>query len=117
MRISLHSFAPTRTFLYVIGVSMRTRTALSISGSVFLILVSLAQSQTFNQLYSFQGSSDGGHPFSNVVRDAAGNIYGTAYSGGTFGNCSYPGCGVPHTLPHPRNETPFYTFAGPPTQV
>src|SRR5882757_6360843 len=114
MRVLLHSFAPTRTLLYVIGVSMRT--ALSIAGSVFLVLASLAQSQTFNQLYSFQGSSDGGHPFSNVVRDTAGNTYGTAYSGGNFGgNCNYPGCGVVYKLDPAGNETVLYTFAGPPS--
>jgi hypothetical protein len=42
---------------------MRMRTTLSIAGLVFVVLASLAQSQTFNQLYSFQGSSDGGHSF------------------------------------------------------
>src|SRR5882724_1607547 len=112
MRIVVHSSAPPWIFLSVIGVPMRM--VLSIAGSVLLVLASLAQSQTFNQLYSFQGGSDGGHPFSGVVRDSAGNIYGTAYAGGIYGNCSYPGCGVIYKLDPAGNETAFYTFAGPP---
>jgi len=43
------------------------------------------QAQTFNVLYSFTGSSDGGEPYAGLVRDAAGNLYGTAISGGAFG--------------------------------
>src|SRR3954463_13364850 len=114
MGISFHSPALPRIFQPVIGVPMRMRTALTITGSALMIFASLAQSQVFNQLYNFQGSSDGGHPFSNVVRDTAGNIYGTAYSGGTFANCSYPGCGVVYKLDPAGNETALYTFAGPP---
>jgi uncharacterized repeat protein (TIGR03803 family) len=30
-------------------------------------------------LYSFTGAMDGANPFSGVARDAAGNLYGTAY--------------------------------------
>ena len=35
-------------------------------------------------LYTFTGGDDGGSPEAAVVRDATGNIYGTAYLG-TFG--------------------------------
>ena len=35
-------------------------------------------------LYSFDGA-DGANPYSGVVRDAAGNLYGTTYAGGTNG--------------------------------
>ncbi len=38
---------------------------------------------TFTQLYSFTGGSDGGNPIGGVVLDGNGNIYGTAFSGGT----------------------------------
>lgn len=41
--------------------------------------------RTFNVLYTFQGSSDGGEPYAGLVRDAAGNLYGTAISSGAFG--------------------------------
>jgi len=44
-----------------------------------------APSRTFKVLYTFQGSSDGGEPYAGLVRDAAGNLYGTAISSGAFG--------------------------------
>jgi uncharacterized repeat protein (TIGR03803 family) len=33
-------------------------------------------------LYSFTGGADGGNPLVGVIRDRAGNLYGTADSGG-----------------------------------
>jgi len=33
-------------------------------------------------LHSFTGGADGGHPYPGVIRDSAGNLYGTTYSGG-----------------------------------
>jgi len=33
-------------------------------------------------LYSFTGGVDGGTPDASVIRDPAGNLYGTTYSGG-----------------------------------
>jgi uncharacterized repeat protein (TIGR03803 family) len=47
----------------------------------------------YTDLYDFSGSSDGGYPVSNVVFDAAGNLYGTASIGGTGTACT-GGCGV-----------------------
>ncbi len=38
---------------------------------------------TYTDLYDFTGSSDGANPASNVVLDASGNLYGTAYQGGS----------------------------------
>lgn len=37
-------------------------------------------------LYSFLGGSDGAHPYTGVVLDAAGNLYGTTFDGGVCGN-------------------------------
>jgi uncharacterized repeat protein (TIGR03803 family) len=34
-------------------------------------------------LWTFDGTTDGGLPFAGLVRDSAGNLYGTASSGGT----------------------------------
>ena len=34
-------------------------------------------------LYSFTGEADGGGPWAGVVRDSAGNLYGTTPYGGT----------------------------------
>ncbi|HEY6294000.1 MAG TPA: choice-of-anchor tandem repeat GloVer-containing protein, partial [Terriglobia bacterium] len=49
---------------------------------------------TESVLYTFTGGADGGRPFAGLVRDAAGNLYGTAQSGGDL-NCNAPyGCGT-----------------------
>jgi hypothetical protein len=40
---------------------------------------------TFTDLYDFTGGNDGGFPVSNVILDGQGNLYGTAFLGGTGG--------------------------------
>jgi uncharacterized repeat protein (TIGR03803 family) len=60
-------------------------------GSVFKLSPS-ANGWIYTNLYDFTGGSDGGHPVSNVVIDAQGNLYGTASQGGN-GSCNH-GCGV-----------------------
>jgi uncharacterized repeat protein (TIGR03803 family) len=37
-------------------------------------------------LYTFKGGSDGSEPFTGVILDKSGNVYGTATFGGTGGN-------------------------------
>jgi uncharacterized repeat protein (TIGR03803 family) len=37
-------------------------------------------------LYSFTGGTDGASPRSGVIRDSSGNLYGTTYDGGEFGD-------------------------------
>lgn len=49
-------------------------------------LPSQAWDGTAQVLYSFSGETDGGYPASDLVTDAAGNIYGTSVEGGTFGS-------------------------------
>ncbi len=44
-----------------------------------------AQAQTYRVVYSFQGGTDGAHPFGGLIRDSAGTHYGTTYRGGTHG--------------------------------
>jgi uncharacterized repeat protein (TIGR03803 family) len=51
-------------------------------GSVFRLTPS-GGGFTFTSLHDFTGGVDGGRPFSNVVFDAAGNLYGTTLQGGT----------------------------------
>ena len=51
-----------------------------------ILLVSstqLAQAQTFSVLYTFGNGTDGGTPYAGLVRDSAGNLYGTTFAGGT----------------------------------
>jgi hypothetical protein len=44
-----------------------------------------APAQTLTILYTFNGSPDGAYPHSPLVRDAAGNLYGNTFQGGSFG--------------------------------
>ncbi len=57
-------------------------------------------------LYSFTGGADGGDPVAGVIRDSAGNLYGTTYSGGTGGY------GVVYKLDAAGHETVLYSFTG-----
>ena len=50
-----------------------------------VVVAQSAPTRTFKVLYTFQGSSDGGEPYAGLVRDSAGNLYGTAISSGAFG--------------------------------
>jgi uncharacterized repeat protein (TIGR03803 family) len=71
-----------------------------------------ARAQTFTILYSFTGGADGSLPDSRVIRDSAGNLYGTTPSGGSFLNCSGTGCGTVFKLDTSGNETVLYSFTG-----
>jgi len=61
-------------------------------------------------LYRFSGSSDGGNPFSAVIFDQSGNIYGTTSAGGAYGLGTVfelsPAGGGTYT------QTVLYSFAG-----
>ena len=65
-------------------------------------------------LYSFTGSADGGAPYAGVIRDSAGNLYGTTFNGGTPGCYSEGpvGCGVVYKLDTSGHETVLHTFTG-----
>jgi uncharacterized repeat protein (TIGR03803 family) len=70
---------------------------------------------TYTVIYNFTGGADGGYPVAGLIRDAAGNLYGTAAAGGTPSFCAdvvYPGCGVVFKLDPQGNETVLYTFTG-----
>jgi len=54
------------------------------NGVVFKLTPS-GSAWTYTDLYDFTGGNDGGFPVSNVVIDGKGNLYGTAYLGGTDG--------------------------------
>jgi uncharacterized repeat protein (TIGR03803 family) len=58
-------------------------------------------------LYSFTGGADGGYPQAGVIRDSAGNLYGTTVAGG--GRTS---AGVVYKLDTSGHETVLYTFTG-----
>jgi uncharacterized repeat protein (TIGR03803 family) len=69
-------------------------------------------------LHSFTGGTDGGDPVSNLVFDAAGNLYGTTEGGGIAADCSFAGrngCGVVFELSPVSggwHETVIHAFHG-----
>jgi uncharacterized repeat protein (TIGR03803 family) len=73
-------------------------------GTVF----QLDASGTENVLYSFTAGTDGGLPLAGLVRDEAGNLYGTTFFGGVFA-C---GCGTVFKLDPTGKETVLYSFTG-----
>jgi len=66
-------------------------------------------------LYSFMGGADGAYPSTGLLRDEAGNLYGTTRGGGdvSVSACSFnPGCGVVFKLDMSGKETALYAFTG-----
>ena len=63
-------------------------------------------------LHAFTGGADGAYPTGTLVRDLAGNFYGTAYNGGNL-TCGAPyGCGTVFKLDAHGTLTVLYTFTG-----
>jgi uncharacterized repeat protein (TIGR03803 family) len=63
-------------------------------------------------LHNFTGGADGGNPqYGSVVRDAAGNLYGTTYTGGSFSCGGGDGCGTVFKLDKTGKEIVFHNFS------
>ena len=63
-------------------------------------------------LYNFTGGSDGASPFAGVIRDAAGNLYGTTENGGGYACNDGNGCGTVFALDTAGKERVLYRFTG-----
>src|SRR5271169_2798516 len=74
--------------------------------AVAVLGLDAAQARGLTVLYNFAGSSDGGDPYASLIRDAAGNLYGTVDYGGT----SFAGA-VFKVAPN-GTETVLYSFTG-----
>jgi uncharacterized repeat protein (TIGR03803 family) len=75
-----------------------------------------AQAQVFTTLHTFTGGGDGATPYAGLSMDRAGNLYGTASSGGHSGGACGSGCGSVFKME--RNGpswllVPLYAFSGP----
>jgi uncharacterized repeat protein (TIGR03803 family) len=65
---------------------------------------------TLTILYSFGSSpADGMYPAAGLIKDSAGNFYGTTYAGGTVG------VGTVFKISADGTESILHSFAGPPT--
>ena len=82
----------------------RITAILAFAGLLMLCATQPAPAQTLKALYSFTGAADGGGPFPAVIRDAAGNLYGTTdYAGAAF-------AGVVFKVSKTGQETVLYNF-------
>jgi uncharacterized repeat protein (TIGR03803 family) len=98
---------------------MRSNKPFSVAKPIFMILMTLllasvahAQTQAtkFKVLHTFRGK-DGAAPTGTLVRDSAGNIYGTTSGGGT-GGCDGYGCGTVFKMTKEGKEVWLYSFKG-----
>jgi uncharacterized repeat protein (TIGR03803 family) len=90
----------------LLGQKVVVTALLSIAGLTFS-----ARAQTLTVLYAFTGGIDGGTPYAGVIRDGAGNLYGTTEAGGTSG-CGGGGCGTVFKIDTNGKESVLYTFTG-----
>lgn len=70
------------------------------------VVIQSAQAQTFTILYSFTNGADGGQPYASLVRDSAGNLYGTTAVGGASN------FGTVFKVDTTGKETVLYSFGG-----
>lgn len=97
--------------------TLRNRRRVTRLASLVLALVvatgASLQGQTYSIIHSFQGGTDGGSPWATLVRDKAGNLYGTTEFGGIPSCDGYDrGCGTVFKLDKSGKETVLYRFKG-----
>jgi len=79
-------------------------------------IIPLAQSQTYTVLHSFKGGPQGAAPIAGLLRDDAGNFYGTTSQGGLFGTTgnSSQGLGIVFRLDATGGFRVLHVFTGAP---
>jgi uncharacterized repeat protein (TIGR03803 family) len=74
------------------------------------IIFKIDQAGNKSTLYEFTGDADGATPTSGLLRDPAGNLYGTTSGGGSV--ACIDGCGVIFKLDPSGKESVLYSFLG-----
>jgi uncharacterized repeat protein (TIGR03803 family) len=76
------------------------------------LVFEIAKNGTYTVLYDFAGGSDGDLPTGNLLRDAAGNLYGTTLLGGGSNDPSRggQGCGTVFELAPTGQHKVLYSF-------
>jgi uncharacterized repeat protein (TIGR03803 family) len=80
------------------------------SGCGLVFKVDLSGTETV--LYRFTGGADGANPYSELIRDAAGNLYGTTSAGGDLSCYTNVGCGTVFKLAPSGTLTVLHAFSG-----
>jgi len=70
------------------------------------VVFELTKAGKYTVLYTFHGGADGANPWSGLVRDSAGNLYGTTEAGGSAG------FGTVFQLSPSGQKTVLYNFQG-----
>jgi uncharacterized repeat protein (TIGR03803 family) len=83
-----------------------TTGVLAMVALVAMLVGSAGASGTTKVIYSFAGDDDGEYPSTELVRDGAGNLYGTTVQGGDFGG------GTVFQLSPSGVHTVLYSFTG-----
>ncbi len=89
--------------------SRNPQTALCLT-LISLALMGSAIAQQERVLYRFTGGTDGSTPFTGVIADSAGNLYGSTFSGGTAAT-AYK-LSPPVVAGQPWTEATLHTFGG-----
>jgi uncharacterized repeat protein (TIGR03803 family) len=96
---------PVSVLLHGFGVRYGTAPMGGASGNGVVYQLSDSKGSKLTVLHNFNGS-DGAGPTASLIRDTAGNLYGTTEKGGSSGN------GVVFELDLGGNETVLYNFTG-----
>jgi uncharacterized repeat protein (TIGR03803 family) len=92
-------------------ISASCRLVMAAIGAAALLGPAGATAARFKIIYSFTGGSDGSFPHAGVIRDTAGNLYGTTYDGGGD-KCAPLGCGTVFRIAPDGTETLLHSFVG-----
>ena len=74
------------------------------------VVFKLSLAGTLTVLLTFTGGADGGNSLGGLIRDLAGNLYGTTMNGGDTSACPSQGCGVVFELIRCDSTPPGYDF-------
>lgn len=72
----------------------------------------LAANGSVSTLYAFKGGAEGANPYSTLLSDKSGNLYGTTFDAGNAGCTGNAGCGTVFRLAPDGTLTTLYAFKG-----
>jgi uncharacterized repeat protein (TIGR03803 family) len=114
----LHSFVGNPDGEYpwgaVIGDSSGNLYGTTLEGGVFDAGTVFKLDPTGNEtiMHSFSGIPDGANPYGALIRDTAGNFYGTTSLGGSAGCGGSGGCGTVYKVNPNGSEKVLHSFTG-----